>query len=140
MRKEEIKQYRDLIKERDKIAGQIRRLEKKAADVRTIKDKVQSSMKEYPYISTHEEVEAPEPKQYTQIQRNLYTLRLQDVRIYEELLRLNNYIASIPDSRERGIITSVFVEGKSQKDTAIEYDITDARVSEIIKEILEKYA
>lgn len=134
MTKKDLKNYQHLKKEREELKARIRRLEDKAQHVPVIKDKVQSSQKEYPYLMTHEVVDAPDPRQYAAIQRAIAMLRARELEIVKKLIEIEDFIGQIPDSRTRRIIEGVFVDGKSQKDIAIELDLTEARVSMIISE------
>lgn len=139
MTKKDIRQYRDLLKERDKLEARIRNREKRAAKVPIVKDKVQASMDEWPYIETHVEVEAPEPRQYSMIQKDLILLREMEKKVDQEIADLDRFIASIPESRDRQIITAVFVDGKKQKDAGIEFDLSESAVSKIISKILQDF-
>lgn len=139
MTKQDLEQYRHKIKERDQIQKRIHHLEEKARNVPTIKDKVQASMKDYPYTPTHITVDAPESKQYTAIQRTLYLLRLKEVELYEELLRLDNFILSIEDSRTRQIFMARYVDGIQLKDVAIRFDMTEQGILKIINKILDEF-
>ena len=53
MTKKELKQYRHIESEIATLEAYIANLERKAEKVPTVKDKVQSSQAEYPYIQTH---------------------------------------------------------------------------------------
>ena len=139
MTKKELKRDRGLERDINTLEEYIKKLERQAEKVPTVKDKVQSSQKEYPYIETHVTVDAPEPRQYTKIQRLIIkNERLKDEAL-TELTRLDNYIHSVEDWRGRAILTQVYILGHSQAQVAIDMDLSFQRVSNIITEILKKY-
>ncbi len=139
MTKKELKQYRHIESEIATLEAYIANLERKAEKVPTVKDKVQSSQTEYPYIQTHVTVDAPEPRQYTKIQRLIIRNERLKEEALAELTRLDTYIHSIPDDRARTILIAVYINGRSQAQVAIDMDLSYQRVSNIISEILKKY-
>lgn len=138
MTKEDLKQYRSLQKERERIQRKIERYERKAAAVPIIKDKVQSSQKEWPYIRTHVTVDAPEPKAHSALRRLIIMEKRKQIEVLEQLVMIEEFIGRITDSRTRQIIGMVYVDGKTMEEAGLEFDITGARVSEIIREAIEK--
>lgn len=139
MTKKELKAYRRIEREIKTLDAYIKKLEREADKVPIIKDKVQSSQKEWPYVRTYETVDAPEPKRYTKIQRLIIrNERMKDEKI-DHLTRLDTYIHSIPDERGRDILIQVYILGRTQADVAIDMDLSYQRVSNIITEILKKY-
>lgn len=132
MTKKELKSYLNLQKEIDNLEDTIRRLEREADNVPTVKTKVQSSQKEFPYIQTHLTVDAPEPTRYSKIKS---TIVLKEQRIdeaMEAMFRIETFIHTIPDARTRAILEAVAFTDKSQKDIAIEFDLTEGRIAQII--------
>ena len=139
MTKKDLRRYRKLKSEIKTIEAYINKLEREAEKVPTIKDKVQSSMQDFPYTRTHVTVDAPESKQYTKLQRAIIrNQRLKD-EAFQELMRLDDYIYSVKDERGRTILIEVYVNGRKQSDVAIEMDLSYQRISNIITEILKKY-
>lgn len=139
MTKREFKQYSRLPAEREYYIRKIERLEKAAEAVPIVKDKVQASEKDYPYITMHVTVDAPEPVRYTSIQRDLIRARrmLKDVeRRFDKLSRM---IASIEDSRTRQIITMRYMDGTSLKVTAIKFDLTEQHIMRIINDGIKNF-
>lgn len=139
MTKADLEQYRHLVQELKSKKRKIEREEKRAASVPIIKDKVQSSMKEWPYLPMYETVEAPEARKHTAIQRRLYLLRIEEAAIEEKLLELETFISGIQDSRTRQIITYRYVDGHTLKDTAIQFDMTEQGILKIINKILGEF-
>ena len=138
MTKKEFRQYQKLPTEREYYIKKIERLEKQAEDVATVKDKVMASQKDYPYIETHVTVDAPEPVRYTSIQRELVRVKRALAETEKRFDRLSRMIEKIDDSRTRQIITVRYLDGKSRKDTAIQFDLTEQHVLRIVNEIIKK--
>lgn len=137
MTKEDLKQYRSLQREREQIQKKIERYERKAAAVPIIKDKVQASAKEFPYIRTHVAVDAPEPKAYSAWRRLIIIEKRKQIQVLEQLIQIEEFIQQIDDSRTRQIIGMVYVDGKTMEEAGREFDITGARVSEIIRDVIK---
>lgn len=134
MTKKELKSYLNLQKEIDNLEDTIRRLEREADNVPTVKTKVQSSQKEYPYIETHITVDAPEPARYSKIKSTIVLKERRIDEAMEAMFRIETFIHTIPDARTRAILEAVAFTDKSQKDIAIEFDLTEGRIAQIIDE------
>ena len=139
MTKREFKQYQRLPQEREYFIRKIERLERQAENVATVKDKVQASEKEYPYTLMHVTVDAPEPVRYTSIQRDLIRARRQLKDVERRFDKLTRMITTIGDSRTRQIITVRYVDGKSLKETAIQFDMTEQHVLRIINATIKNF-
>lgn len=140
MTKKELRRYRQLERDIETLTEYIKKLEREAERVPIIKDKVQSSAKDWPYIETHVTVDAPEPKRYTKLQRAIIrNERLKDETL-QELMRLDDFIHTIPDERGRAILIQVYILGQKQSQVAIDMDLSYQRVSNIITETLKKYS
>lgn len=139
MTKEEFKRYRTLPREIAYYEWKIESLERAAAKVPIVKDKVQSSQKEWPYIQTHETVDAPEPKQYTKIQRNIRRFKRLLSTAEHDLDVLTGMITRIEDSRTRQIMTARYVEGQKMKELVIRFDLTEQHLFRLINETVKKF-
>ena len=137
MTKEEWRKFCNLPKEREYYERRIKTLERKANAVPIVKDKVQSSQKEWPYIQTHETVDAPQPQQYTKIQRELRRYRILLERTERTLDELTSILAKIEDARARQILVERYVEGRKLIDLAIKYDMTEQGIIKIINKTIE---
>ena len=138
MTKKELRRYRKLESEINTLDAYIKKLEREAEKVPTITDKVQTSMKEWPYLPAHESVQAPEPHRYTKIQRLIVKNERLKADAVAELTRLDNSIHAVEDARARTILIQVYILGRKQSDVAIEMDLSYQRVSNIISETLSK--
>ena len=114
----------------------IKKLQRAAENVPTVKDKVQSSQKEFPYTPTHVTVDAPQPTAYTKLQRAIIKQERVKAEMVNELLRIDDFISRIEDERPKAITIAVYVNGDKPKDVAIAYDLSYQRVSNIISENL----
>lgn len=132
MTKKELWNYKNALDAIDKLEKRIRKREHDADNVPTVKDKVTLSEKDYPYIKTHMTVDAPEPRQYTAIQKDIALLRIRKAEAEEELLRLDTFIYSVKDERVRQILTMRYVEHAKLKDVAIAFDMTEQGILKII--------
>ena len=139
MTKRELRRYRNLESEIETLDAYIKKLEKEADKAPTVKDKVQASSPEWPYIETHVTVDAPEPKRYTKIQRLIVKNERLKAEAVTELTRLDTFIHTVEDVRARDILIQVYIMGHKQSDVAIAMDLSYQRVSNIITETLKKY-
>lgn len=132
MTKEQFRKYRTLPREREYLERRIRILENRLENVPTVKDKVQTSTKEYPYIEAHLTVDAPDPRKAHKIRKELAR--------YKRLLKANDHdtdeltklIASIEDSRTRQVMTMRYLDGRKLMDVAAKVDLTEQHVLRII--------
>lgn len=129
--KESIRQTREIIAQ----------LERRASAVPVVKDTVQASAHEWPYIKERVTVDAYEPKQYTRIKEMIIKCKreLQSMEIdeLEQQARLLQFINSLQNVRDRYIMKAIYLEDRPQREIAIDLDLTEGRVSQIHDEILE---
>lgn len=139
MNKEEFKKFKRLSQEHDYLDSRIRSLEKKLGAVPVVKDKVQASEKEYPYLTIHQVVDAPEPRKAHRIRRELdYFRRLleNNERLTDELV---GYLEKIEDARTRQIMAMRFMEGKKISEIEAKVYLTERHIHRIIDEAVEKF-
>lgn len=137
MTKEEFKKFKTLPREREYLESRIRSLEQRLGAVPIVKDKVQASEKEYPYLTLHQVVDAPDPRKAHRIRKELaYYKRLlaNNERYADEFL---DYLVKIEDARTRLIMTRRYLEGRRLKDVAIEFDMTEQWVMRIIENCIK---
>lgn len=139
MTKKELSEYKNLLIETVKLSKRIARKERQLEEVHIICDRVQSTMKEFPYIRTYEKVEAPEPRRYTAIKNDLAELEKRKEMVEEKLLILDKFINSIDDSRSRQIIEYRYVEGNKLIDVARHYNLTEQAVLKIINKSIDEF-
>lgn len=132
MTRDELKNYRHLVKEIAKIEQDIDRLLKRQAKIPDVKDKVQKSMDDYPYTLTHITVDAKDPLQNDTIERLLLLKQARLLKIQHQRLEIEDWIASLEDSRDRQVIEMVYVDGRSFRDVADELHYDASTISRII--------
>lgn len=137
MTREQLRNYRHLINEIDKIESDIDHLLKRQEKIPIVKDKVQKSMDDYPYTIMHITVDAKDPLMNDTIERLLLKKQARLLKIQHQRLEIEDFIASIEDSRARQIIEDVYVHGKRQQEVAEEMFLTESRISQIIQECLQ---
>ena len=137
MTKKELWSYQNKLKEIARLEQRIKKREADAKAVPTVKTKVQSSQKEFPYTETHITVDAPEPRQYSAIQRDIVLLRVKKAEAEEELLRLDEFIFSVKDELARQILTERYIDHKRLKDVAKDFRMTEQGILKIINQALE---
>ena len=138
MEKSELKSYRMLLKEIHTIEREIEKLLQRQEKLPIIKDTVQDSMKEYPYIRTHTTVDALDPLKNSVIEKLLNKKRRMLKELQKDRLKIESYISSLPDSRTRLIFTAVFVNGRSQRSIAVELGYDESYISKLIDFTLQK--
>lgn len=138
MTKEEFKKYKNLPSRRDYLVKRINRLEREAEAVPVVKDKVQSSQKDYPYIETHVTVDAPEPVRYTRYKREIFRARRQLERVESLLDELAAIIDQIDDGRTVQIMQERLVYGEKLYKVAAHVDLTEQHVMRIINDAVKK--
>lgn len=138
MTREQFRKYRNLPRERDYYESRIKALERKAENIPIVKDKVQSSQKEWPYIGTHETVDAPDPRRSSKIQREIRRYKVLLKRAEKDLDELAGLLSKVEDARTRQILTARYVEGRKLKETAIRFELTEQHVLRIINDGIKK--
>lgn len=138
MTKEEFLKFKGLPKDIEYLTKKLQRLERDAENVQTVKDKVQSSMKDFPYTPTHVTVDAPEPVRFTRIQREIRRTRKRLERAEDLKDELNEILSKVEDGRNRQILYKRYVDGMTLKDVAIEHGLTEQAVLKIIRQEVKK--
>ena len=139
MTKRDFKQYTRLPQEREYYIKRIERLEKSLENVPTVKTKVQSSQKEFPYVETHVTVDAPEPVRYTSIMRDITRTKKRLRNIENRLDKLTGMVESVEDSRTRQILTMRYIDGEKLKTVSAKMDLTDQHVMRIINIAIKNF-
>ena len=138
MNKRDFKQFTRLPQERDNLIKRLERLERELDKVPTVKTKVQSSQKEFPYVQTYLTVDAPEPVRFSAIKRDIRRTKLRLTSTERRLDKLTEMIEAIDDSRERQILTMRDLEGEKLKVVSAKFDLTDQHVMRIINLAIKK--
>lgn len=137
MDKQKLEQYKSLQKEIPLINKKLDKLYKRKEDIPTVKGKVMSSSKEFPYIETHVSVLMDEPKESDRISEQI---RINEDRLEKaeaDVLEIERFIANIQDSTDRLIFELVYLKGKKMKDVGEIVGYTKGRISQKISEVLK---
>lgn len=112
MTEKELSQYRKLLKEAEDLQGRIAKLHDK--EITTSHGTVKGSSKNFPYIEYHYGVWIDDPTEVDTRDKliKVYTDRVDRAR--KEILRIEQFINSIPDSELRQIFEYRFVDGLKQ--------------------------
>ena len=137
MTKKELEQARYIPERIRQLERQIAKLQRKAEEVECVSGKVQSSQKDWPYLPTQVTVQIPKPKQYTELQRRIIKKEREKAVLEEQYARVESFISSIQDLRTRTLLTSLYIENKSQEVAGGLLGISQGRVSQILEEILK---
>ena len=138
MTKEQFRKYRTLPREREYLERRIRTLERRLEAVPVVKDKVQTSTKDWPYLPAHEVVDAPDPRKAHKIRKEIQRVRrllAVNERYTDELTEL---IAGIEDSRTRQVMTMRYLDGRKLMDVAAKVELTEQHVLRIINDAIKK--
>jgi DNA-directed RNA polymerase specialized sigma subunit len=127
-----LNQYRALAREIPKLKSDIDKLYERLENVPTVAGKVTKSSDEFPYIEEHIKVEMEEPKQATEIKKQIRYKELRLNKAETDKTRIEKFIASIEDSTDRQIFELTFIDGMKQKEVA---DIVGLERSSISKKI-----
>jgi len=137
--KEDLNQLCDLRKEIKELDDQIEELKEQK---RVCRDKVQSSMKEFPYCRTTATIFSVDAKADKQRRAKLtakeYTLlqRRQQAAVWE--VKLSEYIKGVPDSKIRRIMSLKYEKGLSWQDVALEMNMDRTYPEKLITKYLRE--
>ena len=137
MKKKELEEARYIPERIRQLERQIAKIQRKAEEVDGISGKVQSSQKDWPYLPTQVTVQIPKPKQYTDLQRRIIQKEQEKAKLEKQYAKVESFIASVEDVRTRTLLTSLYIENKSQEVAGGLLGISQGRVSQIIEEICD---
>ena len=135
--KKKLKQYRALQKEIPKIKKDISKLQDRMLDVPTVAGKITKSSDSFPYILEHVKVEMAEPKQATEIDKQIRVKELRLEKAERDKTEIEQFIAGIEDSTDRQIFELSFLDGKKQREVAEEVGMERSGISKKIDKILQ---
>lgn len=137
MDKKTLNQYRALLREIPKLKSDIDKLYERLEAVPTVAGKVTKSSDEFPYIEEHIKVEMEEPKQATEIKKQIRYKELRLNKAETEKTRIEKFIAGIEDSTDRQIFELIFIDGMKQYLVGDEVGYSKGRISQIISSYLK---
>lgn len=116
---------------------QLDRLYERLENVETVSGKVTKSGDDFPYIEEHVTVQIAEPKAATAIKDQIREKEDRKRAIQREIAQVEDFIDALPDGIEKRVMEMVYLDGESQYDAADVLEITQGRVSQIIKKTCE---
>lgn len=119
------------------IEKQLDRLYERLENVETVSGKVTKSGDDFPYIEEHVTVQMAEPKAATAIKDQIRVKEDRQKVLWSEIEQVESFIGALPDGIEKQVMEMVYLDGESQCDVAIALEVTQGRVSQIIKKICE---
>ena len=137
MDKKTLRQYRALLKEQILNDKAIDKLYERASQVPTVMGKVVGSSHDFPYTEVRTSVQMDEPKEAYEIERRLRIRKERQEQIRAAVLKIEQFIAGIPDSNARQICEMAYIEGIKQHEIADEVGYSRGRVSQIIDQYLK---
>ena len=137
MTRNELKQYRSLKNEIENLEKEIDKLRDRLLDVPEVMGKVRKSSDNFPYIEEHVQVRMYEPKEEYEIKKRIRIKRARKYEAEYQAVRIEQFIAAIPDSTARLIFDMTFLQGKRQQDIANQIGYSRGRIPQIISKYLK---
>ena len=137
MTRKELKQYRSLKNEIADLEREIDRLRDRLDKVPEVLGKVTKSSDEFPYIEEHVSVKMNEPREATELNNRIRIKELRKDAASRLVVKIESFIADIPDSTERLIFDMVYLQGMKQQKVADKIGYTKGRISQKIKAVLK---
>ena len=135
--KQKLNQYRALQREIPKLNKDLVKLYERLEDIPVVSGKVSKSSDDFPYIEQHVTVEMEEPKQATEIKKQI---RCKEIRLEQaemDKTEIEMFIASIPDSLDRQIFELTFIDGKRQQSVGKIVGLERSSISKRIDKYLQ---
>ena len=117
------------------IEKQLDRLYERLENVETVSGKVTKSGDDFPYIEEHVTVQMAEPKAATAIKEQIRAKEARQMVLQKGVEQVEDFIDALPDGIEKRVMEMVYLEDMSQADVADQVGYTQARVSQIIRDV-----
>ncbi len=135
MNREKLNRHKQNKRELALIERQLDRLYERLENVETVSGKVTKSGDDFPYIEEHVTVQMAEPKVATAIKDQIREKEDRQRAIQREITQVEDFIDALPDGIEKRVMEMVYLDGESQADVADQVGYTQARVSQIIRDV-----
>lgn len=135
MNREKLNRHKQNKRELALIERQLDRLYERLENVETVSGKVTKSGDDFPYIEEHVTVQMAEPKVATAIKDQIREKEDRQRAIQREIAQVEDFIDALPDGIEKRVMEMVYLDGESQADVADQVGYTQARVSQIIRDV-----
>lgn len=137
MDKKKLSQLRPLKKELELIDRKLDRLYERQENVPVVMGKVTGSSKEFPYTEVRTSVLMPEPKEADEIEKQIRIREKRREQVESLITEIEQFIAEIPDSRDRQIFELIYIDGKKQREVAEYMGMERSSISKIITAVLQ---
>ncbi len=136
MDKKKLSQLRPLKKEIELIDRKLDRLYERQENVPVVMGKVTGSSKDFPYTEVRTSVLMDEPKEMDEIDKQIRIREKRKEQVESLITEIEQFIAEIPDSRDRQIFELIYIDGKKQREVANEIGLERSVVSKRITNYL----
>ena len=136
MDKKKLSQLRSLKKELELIDRKLDRLYERQENVPVVMGKVTGSSKDFPYTEVRTSVLMDEPKEADEIEKQIRIREKRREQVESLITEIEQFIAEIPDSRDRQIFELIYIDGKKQREVANEIGLERSVVSKRITNYL----
>ncbi len=133
MDKEELGKYRALKREVEQLEERINKLCAKSDDIPVVKGKVKASSPVFPYTEHRVSVQMSLPEAADRISRLMRIYEQRKAEAEEAMLRIEQYINSIPDSEIRQIFQMRFIDGMKLREIAERLDMDRSSIGKKIR-------
>ena len=137
MDKKKLSQLRPLKKELELIDRKLDRLYERQENVPVVMGKVTGSSKDFPYTEVRTSVLMDEPKEADEIEKQIRIREKRREQVEKLITEIEQFIAEIPDSRDRQIFELRYIEELTMKKVGERVGYSKGRVSQIISGYLK---
>ena len=137
MDKKKLSQLRPLKKELELIDRKLDRLYERQENVPVVMGKVTGSSKDFPYVEVRTSVLMDEPKEADEIEKQIRIREKRREQVESLITEIEQFIAEIPDSRDRQIFELIYIDGKKQREVAEYMGMERSSISKIITAVLQ---
>ena len=135
--KKKLSQLRPLKKELELIDRKLDRLYDRQENVPVVLGKVVGSSKDFPYTEVRTTVQMDEPKEADEIEKQIRIREKRREQVESLITEIEQFIAEIPDSRDRQIFELIYIDGKKQREVAESMGVERSSVSKKITAVLQ---
>lgn len=137
MDKKRLSQLRPLKRELELIDKRLEKLYERQENVPVVMGKVTGSSKDFPYVEVRTSVLMDEPKEADEISKQIGIKKQQKYRVEKMITEIEQFIAEIPDSRDRQIFELIYIDGKKQREVAMAVGLERSSISKRIDAVLK---
>lgn len=137
MDKKKLSQLRSLKKELELIDRKLDRLYERQENVPVVMGKVTGSSKDFPHTEIRTSVLMDEPKEADEIEKQIRIREKRREQVESLITEIEQFIAEIPDSRDRQIFELRYIEELTMKKVGERVGYSKGRVSQIISGYLK---